>query len=142
MAADLDVPALTRGAEQFLAGQRWCARVLDVTPVFAIGGVLGVFRASLVPAQPAADPVVWLVVGDLPPAYLVLEVGDSWPEVLAGYVDEMREWVRAVRAGGDLSGMIPVNVAPTTAHADLLERRLDFIVQHLLAEPSIVSSDV
>ena len=50
--------------------------------------------------------------------------------------DEMRLWVRAVRSGGSLDNVIPVGVEPTEDHADMLERRLDFIERELLSVPA------
>lgn len=137
------VPAMTVFAERFLAGQRWVSRVHGVTPVFAIAGVLGVFRCALIPSQPDADVMVWVVVGDLPPAYLVHEPGDSWQDALAAYVDEMERWVEAVREGRPLEGVIPVNVAPTREHADRLASRLAFIRTRLVdVDPRTVESEV
>ena len=140
---EADVPVLAAAAERFLAGQRWCARVQGVTPVFAISGVLGVFRCTLIPSHPDADVMVWVVVGDLPSAYLVHEPGDSWQDALRAYVDEMEAWVAAVRAGASLEGVIPVRAAPTPEHADMLASRLEFIRTRLLdVDLDSVESDV
>jgi len=138
-----DLASLTSEAQAFLSAQRWVARVQNVTPVFAIEGVLGVFRCALIPSQPDADVMVWVVVGDLPPAYLVHEPGDSWQDALRGYVEEMELWVEAVRAGRPVDDVIPVNVAPTREHADLLASRLTFLRTRLVeVDPDTVESDV
>ena len=140
---DADLRALTREAEAFLGRQRWVARVHNITPLFAIEGVLGVFRCALIPSEPDADVMVWVVVGDLPPAYLVHEPGDSWQDALRKYVDEMTLWVEAVRRGEPLDRVIPVNAAPTLEHADLLASRLDFIRTRLIeVDPETIESDV
>jgi hypothetical protein len=138
-----DVPTLTQAAERFLARQSWCAQVQNVTRVFAIAGVLGVFRCTLLPSNPKADIMVWVIVGDLPPAYIVHEPGDSWQDALIGYVDEMDEWVRAVQNGTSLDDVIPVNGAPTLDNAAMLASRLDFIRTRLLdVDPDSLESDV
>ncbi|HEY9225902.1 MAG TPA: hypothetical protein VIP11_04600 [Gemmatimonadaceae bacterium] len=141
---DADVPTLTAAAERFLGSQPWCARVQSVTPVFAIAGVIGVFRCTLIPRSPDADVTVWVVVGDLPPAYLVHEPGDSWQDALSGYVTEMTHWVDAIRS--DVvpnENIIPVNAMPTRKSADLLASRLDFIRTRLVdVDPDSVESDV
>ena len=140
---DLTVAALTTDATQFLAAQRWVARVHNVTPVFAIEGVLGVFRCGLIPSQPDADVMVWVVVGDLPPAYLVHEPGDSWQDALDIYTTEMGRWVDAVRTGGALDDIIPVNVPPSREHADMLASRLEFIRTRMVeVDPATVERDV
>ncbi|MGH7648870.1 MAG: hypothetical protein ACREND_12185 [Gemmatimonadaceae bacterium] len=109
-----------------------------------VEGVIGAFRCSLIPRQPDADVMVWVVVGDLPPAYLVHEPGDSWQDALASYVTEMSLWVDAVRAGkqpGD--DIIPVNVPATRENAGLLAQRLQFIQTRLVdVDPDSVGRDI
>lgn len=39
-----------------------------------------VFRVELMPLF-GADPIVWFVVGDFPPAYIAFEQGDTWQDV-------------------------------------------------------------
>lgn len=73
------------------------------------------------------DDKLWVIVGDLPPAYLVVDHIPDFKEALLSYAFYMREWVDAVRLKKSIRDCIPVNVAPTAEHADLLERRLDFI---------------
>ena len=143
--ADIEHPevrALATQAERFVAGFRWCAHVTRSSLGFAIAGVLGVFRIDLVPAGPEVDPTVWVVVGDLPPAYLAFEPGDTWQDALAGYIHEMQKWVNAVRAGEGVTELIPVNVSPTTEYADLLESRLQLLRERLVAvDPETLESD-
>jgi hypothetical protein len=140
---DADVPMLVREAERFLTRHRWCGRVSQVTPIFAITGVLGIFRCSLVPSDPSADAVVWVIVGDLPSAYIAYEPEDSWQDALRGYVEEMEEWVEGVRTGASLDDVIPVNAPATPEYADMLASRLGFIRAHLLeVDPDSVENDV
>lgn len=134
---------LASRARTFLASQPWCARVQQVTPIFVITGVLGVFRCTLLPSHPSADVMVWVVVGDVPPAYIVHEPGDSWQDALTGYVTEMRRWVAEVQAGrkpGD--DIIPVDVVATPQNAEFLASRLDFIQSRLLdVDPSTIENE-
>ena len=140
---DPDVRELAQHAESFVATQRWCVRVTNVQLAFAVAGVLGVFQIDLQPASANVDSRVWAVVGDLPPAYIAYENNDTWQDALAGYVNEMDEWVSAAREGRDVSELIPVSVPPTTEHADLLAPRLWFIRERLLAvDPDTLESDV
>jgi hypothetical protein len=139
-----DVPTMTSAATAFLAGQPWCSYVVSTVPVFAIAGAIGVFRCSLIPRHPDADVMVWVVVGDVPSAYLVHEPGDSWQDALDGYVTEMQRWIDAVR-GGQRPGddIIPVDAPPTSENAELLASRLEFIRTKLLeVDPSSVENDV
>jgi hypothetical protein len=127
-----EVRALAERAEEYVARFAWCEAVTRCALGFAVAGVLGVFRIDLVPADATVDPTVWVVVGDLPPAYIAFEEGDTWQDALRGYVDEMQAWVDAVRAGESIDDLIPVNAAPTSVYADLLDSRLGFLRQRLL----------
>ena len=129
-----EVRALATRARRFVESFAWCERVTDCVLGFAIAGVLGVFRIDLIPTpERGADPNVWVVLGDLPPAYLAFDEGDTWQDALRGYVEEMQQWVDAVRAGESLEDVIPVNVSATREHADMLATRLQFISERLVS---------
>jgi hypothetical protein len=71
--------------------------------------------------------MLWVVVGDLPPAYLVCDDAPTWQEALQSYCSEMTRWVEAVRAGTSLEDVIPVGSEPTLEHAAMLASRVEFI---------------
>jgi hypothetical protein len=79
---------------------------------WAVAGVIGVFLFDIIPSKPEVDKTLWVVTGDLPPAYLVTDEAETWQETLEGYVYEMNRWVEAVPAGKSLHDIIPVNVEP------------------------------
>ncbi|HKO20199.1 MAG TPA: hypothetical protein VJU82_15080 [Acidobacteriaceae bacterium] len=138
-----EVRALARRAESFVAGCRWCAEVRSCAAAFAIAGVVGVFRVDLTPVRPDVDSTVWVVVGDIPPAYIAFDDGDDWQDALRGYTDEMQKWVDAVRAGASIEELVPVNVSPTREHAEILAGRLQFIRDRLVnVDPASLESDV
>ena len=137
-----EVRAFAERAIAFLECFRWCEEVRECAAKFAIAGVLGVFRAEIT-SHSGADPVVWVVIGDLPPAYLAYVEGDIWQDALDGYVGEMQAWVDAVQAEESVEQLIPVNVTPTLEHAHLLASRLAFIRTHFLnVDPTSIESDV
>ena len=140
---DPEVKVLADEAVAFLQGQSWCEAVVSGKLAFAVPGVLGVFLLNLKPARAGVDDTLWVVTGDLPPAYLVCDDAPDWQQALTRYIEEMARWVSAVRTGKELDGVIPVNAPATPANADLLERRLKYIREELLA-PDIggSSSDI
>jgi len=83
----------------------------------------------------AVDDTLWVVVGDLPSAYLALDDAPTWREALQGYVYEMGQWVSAVKQGDSLDDVIPVAVEPTIEHAEMLASRLAFIEEKILGVP-------
>lgn len=133
---DPKVAAFARQAERFLADFRWCRRVIEAEVAWAAAGLLGVFRVRIDPAREDIDEVVWVVTGDLPPAYLAYDPRETWQDALRSYVGEMQRWVEAAKAGKTVSRVIAVNVAPTPENAGRLESRLVFIRTHLLEVPA------
>jgi hypothetical protein len=131
-----EVRDLADEAVRFLEGHSWCRSVRSGELAFAVAGVLGVFKIALEPARPGVPSVLWVVVGDLPPAYLVTDDAPDWQSALAAYVDEMKKWVAAVLDGASTADVIPVNVAPTAEHAEMLQGRLDFIQREFIATPA------
>ena len=132
--AEIENPEVQEFAQRaiaFVRGFRWCREVTACTLGFAVAGVVGIFRVDLVPGA-SADPTVWVIVGDLPPAHIAYEPDDSWQDALRGYVTEMRLWTEAAAAGGDVSELIPVNAPPTAEYAAMLSGRLDFLERRLI----------
>lgn len=123
---------LSKRAAQYLVGFRWCAAVEDCRVGFAVPDVLGLFLCRIRPARPGVDDVLWVVHGDLPPAYLVVDDAPTPATALVAYVNEMRRWVDAVRNDRAIDDVIPVNVEPTREHADMLDSRLRFVEEELI----------
>lgn len=126
--------ALAQKATQFLTSFRWCAGVRESYLAFDSGYIIGVFLFRIEPRLLGVDEILWVVVGDGPPAFLVCDNAPDWHSALQCYVREMRRWVNAVLAGDELEGIIPVNVSPTLEHAEMLSSRLGFIQDHFIDE--------
>ncbi len=120
-------------AHAFLRSHQWCRGIRRDLVGYAVGGVIGVILMQLEPSPPAAE-WLWVVVGDVPSVYMVIdELGDPC-SALEAYCELMEEWIHAVRTGGDLSTVFPVAAAPTREHADMLERRLAMIREDLVPD--------
>ncbi len=127
-----EVRKLASEAETFLRSHTWCQGIAGGYLAFAVDGVIGVFLFDIVSSRPEVDNTLWIVTGDLPPAYLVTDDAESWQGALEGYVYEMRRWIDAVRNHESLDDIIPVSAEPTLQHAEMLEGRLDFIQKNLI----------
>ena len=139
---DVEVRELAEEAKTFAESHDWCQKVTAVRLAWAVAGVLGVFQVDLKPAQPDIDSSLWIVVGDIPPAYLVLDDAPTWRDALRGYVAEMSRWVHAVKGGQPLDDVIPVAVEPSLEHAEMLAGRLAFIqTEFIEAAEGEVESD-
>jgi hypothetical protein len=97
-----------------------------------VQGVLGLFLVQLVGADREVDPYIWVVVGDLPPAYLSSKFVHSPREAVNAYIAEMEAWVDAVEKDKPTQGLIPVDGEPTHENAMALKSRLEFLDQKIL----------
>jgi len=119
--------SLARQATAFLTKFRWCAGVKESFLAFDIGSPIGVFLFRIEPRLIGIDDTLWVIVGHCPPAYIVCQDARDWAEAIQGYIREMQRWVDAIRSGGSVVGLIPVNVSPTIEHAEMLSKRLSFL---------------
>jgi hypothetical protein len=136
--ADLRTPAvieLAERSERFLVDHGWCREIEERYLAWAIAPQTGVFFFRIIPAFEDVDRELWVIVGDLPPAYIVCDNAETWQEALDAYAFEMMKWVEAVRKGQSVADIIPVNVEPTAEHATMLETRINLIAELFVNVP-------
>jgi len=121
-------------AREYLDGHTWCERVDELRFGDGVGGIVAAFLARIVPARAGVDDWLWVVVGDIPPMYLVTDEIETPNQALEAYIEWRREWVTAVREERPLDGLPPANAPPTRANADALASRLDYIENEIIAE--------
>jgi hypothetical protein len=86
-------------AEAFIKSFQWCHGIKDSYYGFGVGGILAIFYFHIIPANETIDEYLWVIVGDLPPAYLVIDESRTPAEALKSYIYEMQEWVQAAESG-------------------------------------------
>jgi hypothetical protein len=123
---------MSQEARSFLLGFGWCTAIEDFFFGDGIGGIFAVFFARIAPSKPDIDEFLWLIVGDIPPAYLVTDLCHTPREAMSAYIEEMRRWVAAAKAGATLEDVIPVNVPAIPENAVMLEARLNKLEQDIL----------
>jgi len=121
-------------AEQFLASFQWCESIKESFFGAGIGGIAAVFLFHIIPAKPHVDEWLWVVVGDIPPAYLVIETNTTPAEALEAYIEEMRRWVDLAYRGQTSADVIPVNVPATPEWANNLSERLKMLESVVLPQ--------
>lgn len=126
-------------ARKFINDFEWCRGIREFYFGAGIGGVVAVFLAHIQPSKPSVDEFLWIVVGDIPSAYLVVDDSPSPKQAIESYVWEMRKWVELARQGSSSEDVIPVNVPATPEWAEALAGRLDFIetkiIPHIFFPP-------
>lgn len=119
---------LAAEAEGYVRSFEWCPPIERTYLAFGVGGIIGLFLFRFTrPIANGEDQELWVVVGDMPPAYFVTESAPNAPEALAAYCELMEDWAQAILSGGDVSECYPIAAAPTEEHARMLLSRLDTI---------------
>jgi hypothetical protein len=119
-------------ARDFICANEWCEHLDRQYLAYGVGGVVAVFLAQITPASEDVDACLWVVVGDLPPAYIVVEDNPTAADALDAYCSEMEAWVEAVKNGESVDELIPVNVPPTREYAEQLSGRLGYLRSRIL----------
>jgi hypothetical protein len=118
---------LASTAKEFLTSFRWCQSVSEIYFGDGVGKIVGIFLCRIGPAERGVDEWLWVIVGDIPPAYLVTDDCKSPGEALGRYVEEMSKWIALAREGKSSEDVIAVNVPPTPEWAEKLRRRLEML---------------
>src|ERR1700733_14275872 len=99
-----------QAARRYLLSQKWCFGIRSMYFGAGIGGVVAVFLAELDQPASGVDQWLWVVVGDVPPAYMVLDVCPTPIVALEAYVELMRAWVDLAQEGKESDKVFPVNL--------------------------------
>lgn len=128
-----ELVALSNRAKAFLESHPWCKRIVRGMFDRGWGYIIAVFYFTIEPAHDDVPNHVWVIVGDLPPAYIDVESNPNGACAIDGYVLEMQRWVDQVLEGRSVAERIPVNVPPTKEWAERLQGRLQIIREEVLA---------
>lgn len=138
-AAETEVlKGMAKEAHDFICSHKWCEHMDCQYLAYGVGGVVAVFLVQITPASEEVDACLWVVVGDVPPAYLVVNDSPTAADALDAYCPLMEEWVEAVENGESVEELIPVNVLPSREWAEQLGGRLAFLRSKILplAQPA------
>ena len=130
---------MAREARDYIASFRWCPQIEAMYLAHGVGGIIALFLAQFSHSIGGTDDRLWIVVGDLPNAYMVVEPDDSPPDALERYCGLMEAWIAAVRDKRDLGKVYPVAAKPTAENADLLERRVGFLLAEIIPRATQLS---
>jgi hypothetical protein len=120
-------------AELYLTSFKWCPPIAESFLGFGVGGIIAVYLFRLSAKIAGTDDKVWVVVGDIPSAYVVTDQAPDAISAIKVYCDLMDEWATAVLHGKTLQDVFPVAAAPTFDNASQLTSRIKFIREKLIA---------
>ena len=117
-------------ARSYILSHSWCDSITGTYFGGGVGGILAIFLFNIATSRPEVDSWMWIVVGDVPPAYLPLQDCHSPKEVFTTYVNGMTRWTRLARKGqsGTAEKEIPpVNLPSTPYWAETVKNKLQLL---------------
>jgi hypothetical protein len=118
-------------ARTYLSSFSWCLGIQEARFGGGLGKVFAIFLFRI-DARPGIDSWIWVVVGDIPFAYLPLEDCGSPLGAFELYLDGMTKWIGLARQGKEgkpEDGVPPVNLPATPEWAEKLSVRLEALNQ-------------
>jgi len=118
---------MSEDAKQYISSFRWCETILSSYFGGGVGGIFAIFFFHIRPTSFDVAPWIWIVVGDIPSAYLPVTDCESPAEVFRSYLPGMNRWVEFARKGQNGTpeqGVPPVNVPATPEWAERLNQKL------------------
>ena len=121
-------------ARAYLARFAWCEGVDAVYFGMGCGNVFAIFLFEIRNTGFPENHLLWVVVGDIPPAYLRVDADDDPEDALDMYIRLMGAWVDAVEQGRPVDKLVPVNAPPTAEYAAMLAGRLIFLQENFFSD--------
>jgi hypothetical protein len=118
---------MARQAEDYLQEFTWCKSIREGYFGGGYGGIVAVFFFRIVPGSPKVEEWLWVIVGDLPPAWLPVDNSKTPSEALENYLWEMTRWVHFAKRGLAPEDGFPVDLPPTWKNAEQLEDKLKIL---------------
>jgi hypothetical protein len=118
---------MSEDARHYISSFSWCSGIQNSYFGGGVGGIFAVFLFQIRPSRPDVESWIWIVVGDIPPAYLPISDCKSASEVFKTYIRGMTKWVELARlgqSGTPEDGIPPVNMPATPEWAEKMSQRL------------------
>ncbi|TPN46573.1 hypothetical protein FJ981_25575 [Mesorhizobium sp. B1-1-4] len=130
--ADGDLDNALLEAREYIKSHDWVRRIEGEYFGYGAEGIIYIFLFEISPGKPDVPRWIWVLVGDVPSAYMPGDDLETPYEALDGYIGAMDEWVEAARQGKSVAKLIPVNVPANPANAEMLGGRLKFLDEKIL----------
>ncbi len=131
--------SMAKTAQDYIGSFSWCPPISGMYLTYGVGGVVAVFQVEFARKIQGTDDKLWIVVGDLPSAYLVVEPGDDPGLALERYCELMDQWIAAVRSSSDFRDVFPVTTEPTLKNAESLNRRIDVLRTEIIPRIAVAA---
>ena len=120
-------------AVTYLKSFKWCKEINRANLYINLGKVFCIFLFDIDNSANTEDNLLWVVVGDIPPMYLDTLGPRTTVEVVEDYMRLAQDWIGQVKNGGSIDQCYPVKEYPTVQMAELLEMKISFMKNTLIA---------
>jgi hypothetical protein len=125
---------MAKEARGYIEGFAWAPPIRELSLARGLEEVFGLFLVEFSRPIEGSDNSLWVVVGDLPSAYFVVEPSDSPLKAMNRYLLLMEQWAQAIKRGDSIGECFPVSAAPTVENADALLLRIALMRAEIIPE--------
>ncbi|TPM34484.1 hypothetical protein [Mesorhizobium sp. B2-3-5] len=119
-------------AREYINFYDWGKAIKSEYLGYGVEGIIYIFLFEISPDRPEVFQWIWVIVGDVPSAFIPGDESKTPYQALDEYIGAMEEWVEAARQGKSVAKLIPVNVDANPANAEMLAGRLKFLDEKIL----------
>jgi hypothetical protein len=124
--------AMAAEAREYITSFKWCLPIKAMFLADGFGEIIAIFLFEFEGMVGGTDDRLWVVVGDLPSAYMVVEPQDCAREALERYCELMEDWINAVLITHNFDDVFPVDAAESSTNAEDLRSRLGFLRREII----------
>jgi hypothetical protein len=115
---------LFHGGREYMTAKPWVVRITQIWVGKIIDDRAGVFLYEIAPISAKVDRLHWVICGEVPSAYLVLDKAKNPAEAIEQYCIQVRKWIEGVRAGQLLPHTMPIEWPQSFSSAERLSKML------------------
>jgi hypothetical protein len=112
-------------ATRYVRSFSWCAQLHEQYFADGCGGVVALFLFRVTIRKVKAPEWIWVIVGDIPSAYMEFDAAHSPHAALLRYIEGVEEWLAAAPEERSSGRLIPIEVPPGNEFLDMLRGRMD-----------------
>jgi len=125
---DLDAKLLREMADEaidYIRSFDWCAELHESYFGDGVGGIVALFLCRVTIRKIEEPEWIWVVVGDLPSAYMEFDVAPNPRAALLRYIEGVEEWLAATPEERSSDNLIPIEVPHGDDLMDALRGRME-----------------
>jgi hypothetical protein len=129
-----ELAVLVQESKDYLNSHSWCTKINDGWVFINLGRVLCIFLYAIENNQSPDDNLLWVVVGDLPAAYLDTFTVSDTKDVLKVYTELVNDWIVHVESNQSLDDCFPLKSDRSLESTEMVKRRIVLLQNNIMPE--------